>query len=158
MLQSYDPFYLITLSIVDEYFMIAIGDVLLPSTTTRLVEHYAHFESDYLKCKLLFQPSADVDLDDESTLPFFCHQINSLKFSFETDCRMMLRTVLFPKFRTRQFRYVIEPTSAVTFFIDVVSKYGPRSRGFGTTSSPLFSTSKPLSPSKSDCRERCCLL
>lgn len=38
---------------------------------------------------------------------------------------MRVLTVLFPKFRTRQLRYAVFPSNAVTFFDAALSKYGP---------------------------------
>lgn len=40
-------------------------------------------------------------------------------------CQYVLLTVLFPKFLTRQLRYVVFPSKAVTFFEADLSKYGP---------------------------------
>lgn len=68
----------------------------------------------------------------------FCHHHFALFFS--------LLTVLFPKLRTRHFKYAVPPTSTVTFFDTDTSKYGPLSNGFWE-SSPL-PISKPLSLSR----------
>jgi hypothetical protein len=54
-----------------------------------------------------------------------------------------LLTVLFPKLRTRHFKYAVLPTRTVTFFDTEASKYGPLSNGFWESSS--LPISKPLS-------------
>lgn len=68
---------------------------------------------------------------------------------------MYLLTVLFPKFFTRQFRYAVLPSSAVTFFDRTKSKYGPV-RGVGRGASganPALGPAIALSAAGADVAE-----
>lgn len=74
--------------------------------------------------------------------------VTSLLFylSFGYDGFVSL-TVLFPKFLTRQLRYVVFPRSAVTFFEADLSKYGPVVRAFSSRAFWLYvSPLLPLPP------------
>lgn len=84
----------------------------------------------YLFYKVLFRKnfsSLENLKIDRSPLPFAPSRIQDWKKHIEFTRYVFDRslTVLFPKFFTRQFKYVVLPRMVVTFFEFDMSKYGP---------------------------------
>lgn len=102
---------------------------IIPSRTNHLCEDYVHSGISDPMCRSFWRQSVNEDLCDVSRTPENVFVLEQ-KFVLTINAFFVILTVRFPKFLTRQFRYAVLPTRAVTFLEADISKYGPLSSGF----------------------------